>query len=399
MAACRRATTLLLVGLASATAASSSNNNIAAETGIHVETLVHLGQFIESTLSSSGPAPFHDRALASSQSDCDSFLTLTLAPLTMECNAFATDLQSLAVTSAECKRVYDFSTAKLDGLCSNKCYTAMVDALGKMAKSGCAPDGVTKTMCDQCPSATKCVAGVCRPACSAKKPCTCGGECIDGGCKPSDQVGVQRADLGTFGYKVSLEHLCLAPPSPGEEAAAAAAVDKGLAAALAPKQPYCFTSMFAALEGLPPDVCEKVAATGCCAGTVMQYGVNCALANDTINMNGMSLQLSKMGAFCPEVDFAAKCPNAPAYPEGSCKVGYVDGPAGVELPFPSLDDFKSGGFDMAGIYAFCGGIAAMCMVLFTVTMVQKRNNRLKQAEATQAAEAMNTQQSSPTNSV
>jgi len=406
-----------------ATTASQSTPVLAAG-GVPVETLAQLGQLIQATLASPAPAGGEFRALAApaSRQDCDTYLTLALGRLTTECATLAGDLQTLASTTTECKRVYDFSKPKLDSLCSNKCYSAMVEALDKMAKSGCAPDGVTKTMCDQCAEGTVCVKGVCRPKCSAKKPCTCNGECVDGGCKPSDQVGVQRAEMGTFGYKISLEHLCLKAPHVEPVAVKAPrlndlaktdAIDNTdvvvaedvqtlqLVDNTAPtaEQDYCFTSMFGALEGLTPDVCDKLKTTGCCAGTVLQYGLTCALANDSISLNGGApMKLTSLVNFCPDVDFKTKCANAPVYADGQCKVGYTDGP-GVELPFPSMASFARGSFDLAGVYAFCGGIALMCMILLAVTMVMKRGNVRKQAEATKAAEAMNkTNLSSPVGS-
>ena len=275
------------------------------------------------------------RSLVAGRQDCDVFLTLTLAPLTTECSELANDLQTLGTTSEQCQRVYDFSKPKLDGICTNKCYAAMVEALDKMSKAGCSVDSVTTTMCDQCPDGTVCAKGVCREACSAKKPCRCDGQCVDGGCKPSDQIGVQRAEMGTYGYKVSLEHLCLAPPSDELPAAVDPAGEAAAAKAAPPAKEYCMTSMFGAINaGLDMGACDRVAATGCCAGTVFQYGRQCALADDTINTQLGPIKMGHIEALCANVDFKTKCPNAPAYEEGNCKPEFLEGGGEAALPFP-----------------------------------------------------------------
>jgi hypothetical protein len=152
--------------------------------------------------------------------------------------------------------------------------------------------------------------------------------------------------------------------------------------------------MFAALDGLTPDVCDKVATTGCCAGTVMQYGLQCALANDTMTTSMGPLRLSQLGAFCPAVDFNAKCSNTPNYSAGACALGYMAAPA-EPLPFPSLDGFNKAEFNKTGIYAFIGGILGMCMVLGLVIVLQKWSNKKKLAEAQLAADKMKTQVASP----
>jgi hypothetical protein len=340
------------LGLALVVAAVSSSTpgaraqsaSAGALPSVQAETLEELSSLIRAGLVERKEAVALDaltqgsgrRGLAAGRQDCDVFLTLTLAPLTTECSALANDLQTLATTSEQCQRVYDFSKPKLDGICTNKCYAAMVDALDKMSKAGCSVDSVTTTMCNQCPEGTVCAKGVCREACSAKKPCRCNGQCVDGGCKPSDQIGVQRAEMGTYGYKVSLEHLCLAPPSddelpvPTDPAEAAAA-----AKAAPPTKEYCMTAMFDAINaGLNMAACDRVAATGCCAGTVFQYGRQCALANETINTQLGAIQLGDIEALCGNVDFKTKCPNAPAYEPGNCKPEFLEGGGEAALPFP-----------------------------------------------------------------
>ena len=42
-----------------------------------------------------------------------------------------------------------------------------------------------------------------------------------------------------------------------------------------------------------------------------------------------------------------------------------------------MESFKSGGFSMVGVYAFIGGIAAMCFVLLAVTAYQNYSNKAK----------------------
>lgn len=394
---------------------TSQATPLPAAGGVPVETLAQLGQLIEATLASPTPAGEDSRgvlrtlAVSESQEYCDTYLTLALGGLLTECATLARDLQSLTGTTSECKRVYDFSKPKLDSLCSNKCYSVMVDALDNMAKAGCAPDGLIKTMCDQCPEDTVCVKGVCRPKCSSNHPCACDDECVDGSCRPSDQVGVQQTEMGTFGYKISLEVMCLKPPPVKPIAAKAGTSDNAVPAvskdaqalqlvdnaAPAVEQDYCFTSMFGALEKLTPDVCDKIEATGCCAGTVLQYGLKCALANDSISVNDSApMQLTNLIKFCPNVDFQAECANTPVYAAGQCKLGYTDGP-GVELPFPSLASFARSSFDLVGVYALGGGIAFMCMLLLVVTVVTRRGNLRKQAEADKAAEAMKSNLSTP----
>ncbi len=64
-----------------------------------------------------------------------------------------------------------------------------------------------------------------------------------------------------------------------------------------------------------------------------------------------------------------------------------------------MEGFQGGGFSMVGIYAFTGGIAAMCMVLLAVTAFQKWSNVQKMAEAKKAAEAMPPAQTSALPSV
>jgi pentatricopeptide repeat protein len=394
---------------------TSQATPLPAAGGVPVETLAQLGKLIDATLASPVPAggdtgrEFRALAVPESQEDCDTYLTLALGGLMTECATLAGDLQTLTSTTSECKRVYDFSKPKLDSLCSNKCYSVMVEALDNMAKSGCAPDGLIKTMCDQCPEDTACVKGVCRPKCSTNHPCTCNDECVEGSCKPSDQVGVQQTEMGAFGYKISLEVMCLKPPPVKPVAVKADTVDNAgpvvskdaqllqLVDNAAPtvEQGYCFTSMFGALEELTPDVCDKIEATGCCAATVLQYGLKCALANDSISVNnGAPMPLTSLINFCPNVDFQAECANTPVYAAGQCKLGYTDGP-GVELPFPSLASFARSSIDFTGMYALIGGIALMCMILLAVTVVTRRGNRRKQAEATKAAEAMKTNVSTP----
>lgn len=381
-----------------ATSSTAALNSMAAAGGaVPAQTLALLGQLtLASVALSATTEDVHAQMAPASQDDCNSFMTLLLGPLTTECADLARDLQTVATTSTDCKRVYDFSKPKLDGMCSNKCYPTMVRALDGMAKAGCSADGVTKMMCDQCEEGTACVEGVCRPLCSATKPCACNDECVNGSCQSSDQGGLQRTDMGTFGYKISLEHLCLKAPLtlPDTDAPDASTAAKEQQMALA-KEDYCFSSVFNALEGLTPDVCDKLAATGCCAGTVMQYGVTCGLANDTVKLNGGApMQLTALANFCPDVDFKTKCSNAPAYADGMCKVGYVDGP-GTELPFPSLASFARGSFDMAGLYALAGGISFMCLLLLTVSILQKRGHVRGQAEAADAADAGKTNVSSP----
>lgn len=60
----------------------------------------------------------------------------------------------------------------------------------------------------------------------------------------------------------------------------------------------------------------------------------------------------------------------------------------MHLHTPGLEGFKSGGFSMAGVYAFIGGIGAMCFVLLGVTFYQNWSNKQKMLEATKAADAM-----------
>lgn len=316
---------------AAAQAQASGAASGAALPSVQAEALQELSSLIRASLVEGKDAVALDaltqgsgrRGLKAGRQDCDVFLTLTLAPLTLECSELANDLQTMASTSETCQRVYDFGKPKLDGICTNKCYTAMVEALDKMSKSGCSVDSVTTTLCNQCPDGTVCAKGVCREACSAKNPCRCGGECVAGGCKPSDQIGVQRAEMGTYGYKVSLEQLCLVPPADQLPAASAAASD------------YCFTSMFAAINaGLDMGACDRVAATGCCAGTVFQYGRQCALANETINTQLGAIKLSDIEALCGNVDFKTKCANAPAFEDGMCKPDFLEDGGEAALPFP-----------------------------------------------------------------
>lgn len=322
-----------LVAAAAQAQAQAQGPGAGALPSVQAEALEELSSLIRASLVEAKDAVALDaltqgsgrreRGLKAGRQDCDVFLTLTLAPLTQECAALANDLQTLATTSETCQRVYDFGKPKLDGICANKCYAAMVEALDKMSKSGCSVDSVTTTMCNQCPEGTVCAKGVCREACSAKQPCRCGGECVDGGCKPSDQIGVQRAEMGTYGYKVSLEQLCLVPPADQLPAGSAAASD------------YCFTSMFAAVNaGLDLGACDRVAATGCCAGTVFQYGRQCALANETINTQLGAIKLSDIEALCGSVDFKTKCANAPAFEDGMCKPDFLEGGGEAALPFP-----------------------------------------------------------------
>ena len=284
------------------------------------ETLDGVSRLLKSVTSA-------DRNLAAvTKTDCDTFLALTLSPIVQECSDMSNALQALQPgTDAQCTRVIDVSAKKLDAVCHNKCHAIMVDALGKMAKSGCAPDGFIKNMCDQCPGGTTCVGGACRPSCSAKSPCKCKDTCVKGACMPSD-ASFQGTDMGTYGLKVSMETLCLTPP------------DKGAS-------DYCMSSVLTAIDGLKPGVCDRITATGCCAGTVLQFGRNCALANETIGTSMGPVKLSDIEAFCPAVDFTTQCTNAPVYPQDSCLRTYVDGP-GVELPFPGKFTCLSCGYGM-----------------------------------------------------
>lgn len=50
---------------------------------------------------------------------------------------------------------------------------------------------------------------------------------------------------------------------------------------------------------------------------------------------------------------------------------------------------------MVGIYAFIGGIAAMCFVLLAVTAFQNYSNKVKALEAKKAADAMPPAEKSP----
>lgn len=64
-----------------------------------------------------------------------------------------------------------------------------------------------------------------------------------------------------------------------------------------------------------------------------------------------------------------------------------------------MESFKSGGFSMVGVYAFIGGIAAMCFVLLAVTAYQNYSNKAKALEAKNAAASMPTVERSPTAAV
>lgn len=333
------------------------------------ETLDKMSRLLKSVTS------MDHRELKVTKTDCDTFLALTLSPVVQECSDMSNALQDLQPTKdAKCNRVFDLSSKKLDAICQNKCHGIMVDALDKMSKSGCAPDGFIKNMCDQCPDGTKCVGGACRPACSAKSPCKCKDVCTNGACMPADTT-FQRTDMGTYGFKVSMEQLCLVPP------------DK-------PADEYCMSSVLTAIDGLSPGVCDRITATGCCAATVLQFGRTCALANETIGTSMGPVKLSDLEAFCPAVDFKTVCPNAPQYTKESCQRTYVDGP-GVDLPFPGLDSMGGSGFSLLGVYAIVGGIAAMTMLVVAVNIASNIRNARILAASKANAEAQAQRPQSP----
>ena len=265
------------------------------------------------------------RLLKSSEDDCEASLMYNLIPLQQECTTLAHAMQGI-MSQRSCTSGFDFSSDKIEAVCSSACYPVVLSALEAMSRAGCSSAAFVKNMCDQCPPGTVCVDGACRDKCSTSLPCACNATCLSGSCEPKSQFGVQRAELGPYGYKVTLENLCFKPASGADP---------------------CLTQVYAAMSESNNNItraCAGLAKTGCCAGTVTDFTTRCALANETVTTVFGPVKISDLEAFCPAVNFKSRCSSAPAFSNGSCDAGYVDQPA-KDLP-GRLDELLSPYFNL-----------------------------------------------------